>query len=100
MTSDRLAHLWGEYTKTLHPQKERDNFGQAQVVRWRATCLAGTFFTQEAVVDTPLRVEYYKHSQHSTGIGIWNVFWIDSGPPFISTSHRIHHWQRPVSGNP
>ncbi len=75
MTSDRLAHLWGEYTKTLHPQRERDNFGQAQVVRWRATCLAGTFFTQEAVVDTPLRVEYYKHLPSIlTGIGIIGTF--------------------------
>lgn len=75
MTSGRLAYLWGEYVKTLHPQKDHDGSGQLHVVRWRATCLAGTFFTQEAVVDTPLRVEYYKHLPSIlTGIGIIGTF--------------------------
>ena len=75
MRSDRLAHLWGEYTKTLHPQKELNSSGKFQVVRWRATCLAGTFFTQEAVVDSPLRIEYFKHIPGIlTGIGIIGTF--------------------------
>jgi hypothetical protein len=75
MTTERLAHLWGEYSKTLHAQKDRDTMGQSHVVRWRATCLAGSFFSEQALVDTPLRTEYYKHVPGIlTGIGIIGTF--------------------------
>jgi len=75
MTSDRLSHLWSEYTKTLHPQKEYDHLGQSRVSRWRATALSGTFFTEQALVDSPLRADYYKHLPGIlTGVGIIGTF--------------------------
>jgi len=75
MTTDSLAHLWGEYVKTLHPQKDRDALGMSHVKRWRATSLSGTFFTEQALVDSPLRAEYYKHVPGIlTGLGIIGTF--------------------------
>ena len=53
MTTGTLRHLWREYSKTLHPQREPDELGQNRVVRWRATALAESFFTDQALVDSP-----------------------------------------------
>jgi len=59
MATPRLAHLWREYVQTLHgltPAK-----GAPQVAVWRATTMAEQFFTEQALVDTPLKTEFYKH---------------------------------------
>lgn len=70
-----LDHLWLEYVKTLHPQREPDESGQNRVVRWRATALAETFFTDQALVDLPLRGDYFKHLPGIlTGLGIIGTF--------------------------
>ena len=75
MTTNTLDHLWREYVKTLHPQREPDELGRNRVVRWRATALAESFFTDQALVDSPLRTEYYKHLPGIlTGIGIIGTF--------------------------
>lgn len=71
MARTSFAHLWAEYAQTLHPQKPA---GQDQA-RWRATALAETFFTDLALVDTPLKTEYYKHLPGiMTGLGIIGTF--------------------------
>ncbi|MBF0110615.1 MAG: anti-phage defense ZorAB system ZorA [Magnetococcales bacterium] len=70
-----LAHIWSEYAETLHPQRETDETGQRRIVRWRATALAETFFTEQVLVDTPLETEYYKHLPGIlTGLGIIGTF--------------------------
>ncbi len=75
MAGPALAHLWSEYTKTLHPQREDDRSGQNRIVRWRATAMAEMFFTEQAVVDTPLQTEFYKHLPGIlTGLGIIGTF--------------------------
>ena len=75
MKSDPLAHLWSEYTKTLHPERREDNQGQLQIVRWRATALAETFFREQTIVDKPLKTEFYKHLPGIlTGLGIIGTF--------------------------
>ena len=75
MASERLAHLWREYTETLHPQKEKDALGQVKILRWRATALAESFFSEQALVDTPLKTEFYKHLPGIlTGLGIIGTF--------------------------
>lgn len=71
----RLAHIWSEFQATLHPQKEVDNNGQERVVRWRATTLAEVFFTDQALVEAPLRAEFFRHLPGIlTGIGIIGTF--------------------------
>jgi hypothetical protein len=67
--------VWGEYAKTLHPQREDGDNGQSQIVRWRATALADTFFSEQAVVDARLKTEYFKHVPGIlTGLGIIGTF--------------------------
>lgn len=71
----KLSHLWREYAQTLHPTEVAAKDGQPGGLRWRATALAETFFTEQALVDTPLRVEFYKHLPGIlTGIGILGTF--------------------------
>jgi len=75
MASPALAHLWSEYAKTLHPQSEDGDNGQRRIVRWRATALADTFFSEQAVVDLRLKTEFYKHLPGIlTGLGIIGTF--------------------------
>lgn len=75
MGSDQLRHCWSEYRDTLHAQKRADEFGSLQVARWRATALAQGFFTEQALVDAPLRTEFYKHLPGMlTGLGIIGTF--------------------------
>lgn len=75
MAAPGLAHLWSEYAKTLHPQREDGDNGQSRIVRWRATALADTFFSEQAVVDLRLKTEYYKHLPGIlTGLGIIGTF--------------------------
>lgn len=75
MVTAPLAHLWREYTQTLHPQKEADGAGGERIVRWRAGTMAEAFFTEQALVDTPLKTEFYKHLPGIlTGIGIIGTF--------------------------
>ena len=67
--------LWLKYAKTLHVQSGVDAPGQGVSFRWRATTLAETFFTQQALVDTPLRTDYFKHLPGIlTGLGIIGTF--------------------------
>ena len=69
MASGTFSRVWGEYAQTLHPQPSGDR------VRWRATTLAETFFTDQALVDNPLKTEYYKHLPGIlTGLGIIGTF--------------------------
>lgn len=75
MVNERLAHCWSEFRETLHPQKRVNNLGQEEVARWRATALAEAFFTDQALVETPLKTEFYKHLPGIlTGIGIIGTF--------------------------
>lgn len=61
MSAPGLSRLWREYTKTLHPQREDADNGRSRIVRWRATALADKFFSEQAIVDTRLKTEFYKH---------------------------------------
>jgi DNA anti-recombination protein RmuC len=75
MSTPMLSHLWSEYTETLHPQRKTDETGQSRIVRWRATSMAATFFTEHAIVSTPLKTEFYKHLPGIlTGLGIIGTF--------------------------
>ncbi|MCW5238680.1 anti-phage ZorAB system protein ZorA [Verminephrobacter eiseniae] len=76
MLAPDLSRLWDEYAKTLHPQREdADNGRSRRIVRWRATALADSFFSEQAIVDTRLKTEFYKHVPGMlTGLGIICTF--------------------------
>ncbi|MBI5329755.1 MAG: anti-phage defense ZorAB system ZorA [Betaproteobacteria bacterium] len=75
MQGATLSHCWSEFRETLHGQTGINSQGQEAVVRFRATALAETFFTDQALVETPLKTEFYKHLPGIlTGIGIIGTF--------------------------
>lgn len=73
MDSPRLRHLWREYAQTLHAIADPAN--PKGVAAWRATAMAEDFLTERALVDTPLKTDFYKHLPGIlTGIGIIGTF--------------------------
>lgn len=78
MVTDELRHLWSEFAETLHPQKDQkqlDEFGQPKIIRYRATAMAEVFFSEQALVETPLKTAFYKHLPGIlTGLGIIGTF--------------------------
>ncbi|WP_439683421.1 MotA/TolQ/ExbB proton channel domain-containing protein [Cupriavidus oxalaticus] len=75
MLSPTLRHCWNEYRDTLHGQKQATATGMMEVARWRATAMANGFFTEQALVESPLRSEFYKHLPGIlTGLGIIGTF--------------------------
>ncbi len=75
MVTEKLAHCWSEFAETLHPQTAINEMGQEMVVRWRATAMAEAYFTDQALIETPLKTEFYKHLPGIlTGIGIIGTF--------------------------
>ncbi|MBF0160069.1 MAG: anti-phage defense ZorAB system ZorA [Magnetococcales bacterium] len=76
MRLETLVYLWHEYEETLHKQTQVDEgTGQDRIIHYRATALAETFFTQQALVDTYLKTEFFKHLPGIlTGIGIIGTF--------------------------
>ena len=75
MFSTTLKSCWDEFSDTLHGQKKTDSQGVMQVNRYRATALANSFFTEQIVISTPLKAEFFKHLPGIlTGIGIIGTF--------------------------
>ncbi len=71
---NRLAHLWKEYQDSLHTQTEQQD-GQLVVKAVRATGPAEVYFSEQVVVDSRLRTEFFKHLPGIfTGIGIIGTF--------------------------
>ena len=75
MVTVELKHLWREYAETLHPQKKQDESGQLKIICYRATAMAEVFFSEQALVETPLKTAFYKHLPGIlTGLGIIGTF--------------------------
>lgn len=69
-----LAYAWGEYKETLHPQRKVED-GQNRIKSIRATTLAEIFFSEQSLVEIPLKTEFFKHFPGIiTGIGIIGTF--------------------------
>jgi len=72
----QFRHLWSEFRETLHEERQiNSRTGVSEVVALRATVPAETFFTEDAIVNSPLRAEFFKHLPGIfTGIGIIGTF--------------------------
>lgn len=74
MQSEPFRHLWVEYSETLHAQYATVN-GQQKIIAQRSTAPAEMFFSQQVLVDIPLRTDFFKHLPGIfTGIGIIGTF--------------------------
>ena len=69
-----LKHAWLNYKNSFHDIYETLD-GEDVLVSSRATVSSDVFFSQAVIVDTPLRVEFYKHLPGIiTGVGIIATF--------------------------
>ncbi len=73
---DGLDHLWNEYRETLHKQRELNaTTGELEVTALRSTVPAEMFFSHQAVIDSRLGTEFFKHLPGIfTGVGIIGTF--------------------------
>lgn len=70
----QLKHLWEEYQDTLHEQREERD-GQMKLVAVRSTVAAANYFSDQFLVDSRLRTEFFKHLPGIfTGLGIIGTF--------------------------
>lgn len=68
MPSPALKAAWRAYSHSLHRE-------EGAAPRWRSTTLAELFFSQHALIDAPLKTDFYKHLPGIlTGIGILGTF--------------------------
>ena len=71
----RMTHLWREYAETLHRQPSANPAHDATQVHYRATIPAEIIFSAQALVDVPMRVEFFRHLPGIlTGAGIVSTF--------------------------
>lgn len=71
----QLSSLWAEYSEALDKRNELPDPVSNKARRWRASALAETFFSDYALVDSPLRSDFYKHVPGIlTGLGIIGTF--------------------------
>lgn len=69
-----LQHAWLNYKNSFHDIYETVD-GEDLLVSSRATASSDVFFSQTVIVDTPLKVEFYKHLPGIiTGVGIIATF--------------------------
>ena len=73
-TDVKLKHLWKEYEDSLHIQQQEQD-GRLVTVAVRATVPAELYFNNQFVVDSRLRIEFFKHLPGLfTGVGIIGTF--------------------------
>jgi len=71
----QLSILWAEYSEALDKRNQSPEPVSTRARRWRASALAETFFSDYALVDSPLRSDFYKHVPGIlTGLGIIGTF--------------------------
>lgn len=75
-SDNTLSHLWQEFKETLHKQKEVNvRTGVYETIAMRSTVPAEVFFSTQALVDSRLSTEFFKHLPGIfTGIGIIGTF--------------------------
>lgn len=73
-TEDPFSHAWQMYHRTLHPVHEHFE-GEQRIIGYKSTAPSGYFFDQTLLIDTPLKIEFFKHLPSLvTGIGIIGTF--------------------------
>jgi MotA/TolQ/ExbB proton channel family len=70
-----LAPLWAEYTQAIEALQPLEMSAHLATGPWQASSHAENYFTEQALVDSPLRSNFYKHIPGIlTGVGIIGTF--------------------------
>lgn len=70
-----LAQLWTEYSQVVETVQRLESSTQNNVGQWQANYCADQYFSEYALVDSPLQSNFYKHVPGIlTGVGIIGTF--------------------------
>lgn len=70
-----LAQVWREYSQALEALQQLESSATSVAGKWQASSHADLYFTEQALVDTPLQSNFYKHIPGIlTGVGIIGTF--------------------------
>lgn len=70
-----LGPLWAEYTQAIEALQPLETSAHQATGPWQANSHAENYFTEQALVDSPLRSNVYKHIPGIlTGVGIIGTF--------------------------
>lgn len=71
----QLAQVWREYSQALETLQQLESSATTLAGQWQASSHADLYFTEQALVDTPLQSHFYKHVPGIlTGVGIIGTF--------------------------
>ena len=71
----QLAQVWREYSQALESLQQLESSASSVAGKWQASSHADMYFTEQALVDTPLQSNFYKHIPGIlTGVGIIGTF--------------------------
>jgi hypothetical protein len=71
----QLAQVWREYSQALESLQQLESSAATTAGKWQASSHADLYFTEHALVDTPLQSNFYKHIPGIlTGVGIIGTF--------------------------
>jgi len=71
----QLAQVWREYSQALEGLQQLEASAATTAGKWQASSHADLYFTEQALVDTPLQSNFYKHIPGIlTGLGIIGTF--------------------------
>jgi Mg2+ and Co2+ transporter CorA len=71
----QLAQVWREYSQALESLQQLESSAATSAGKWQASSHADLYFTEQALVDTPLQSNFYKHIPGIlTGVGIIGTF--------------------------
>ena len=71
----QLAQVWREYSLALESLQQLESSAATTAGKWQASSHADLYFTEQALVDTPLHSNFYKHIPGIlTGVGIIGTF--------------------------
>lgn len=70
-----LAQVWAEYNQALESLQQLEQSVQSTSAQWQAISHAENYFTEQALVDSPLQSNFYRHIPGLlTGVGIIGTF--------------------------
>lgn len=74
-SDDQMTALWTEYNQAVEALQHLESTPQSHVGQWQASSHAENYFTEQAIVDSPLQTHFYAHIPGIlTGVGIIGTF--------------------------
>jgi hypothetical protein len=74
-SDEEMTALWTEYNQAVETLQHLESTAQTHVGHWQASSHAENYFTEQAIVDSPLQTHFFAHIPGMlTGVGIIGTF--------------------------